>query len=91
MLHNDEWKNLSAAAKILYVIVKSRFNGKNNGHIQVHYSSLVGIKGLSSPSTISKAFRKLETKGWNRRTNLGGLFGRINEYLMTGKFDDYIP
>ena len=90
MLRSQEWKKLGPAAKILYIHLKEKYNGHNNGEIRLYYSELKGIHGLSSPSTISKAFKELEEKGWIKRTKLGGLYRTINEYELTGNFDDYI-
>ena len=53
MLRSPEWKELSPAAKLAYVYLKSKYNGSNNGGVQLHYSELKGIRGLSSSSTIS--------------------------------------
>lgn len=90
LLRVNEWKELSAAAKIIYIYLKAKFNGHNNGQIRLYYSELRGVKGISSPSTISRAFQELEEKEWIRRTNLGGLYRRINEYGLTGRYDDHI-
>lgn len=90
MLRSHEWKMLGPAAKILYIHLKGKYNGHNNGEIRLYYSELKGIKGLSSPSTVSHAFNELEEKGWIKRTKLGGLYRTINEYELTGNFDDYL-
>ena len=90
MLRSQEWKKLSPAAKILYIYVKARYNGTNNGEISLHYSELRDIKGLSSDPTISRAFKELEEKDWIKIINRGGLFRRINEYTLTGRFDVYV-
>ena len=90
MLRSEEWKRLSPAAKILYIQLKGKFNGFNNGEIRLYYSELRDIKGLSSDATISRAFRELEKNGWIERSNRGGLFRRINEYTLTGRFDVYV-
>jgi len=90
MIRSQEWKNLGPAAKILYIHLKGKYNGHNNGEIRLYYSELKGIQGLLSPSTVSKAFKELEEEGWIKRTKLGGLYRTINEYELTGNFDDYI-
>jgi ribosomal protein L28 len=90
ILNLDEWKNLSPSAKILYIHLKARYNGSNNGSIHLHYSELTGIKGLSSHSTISKAFKELLDKAWIKRTRFGGLYRYSNQFELTGRFDDYI-
>jgi hypothetical protein len=89
-LRSTEWKGLSSAAKILYLYLKSKYNGNNNGSIRLYYSELKGIKGLSSDSTISNAFKELEQKEWIKRIKIGGLYRFFNDYELTGKFDDYL-
>lgn len=89
-LKSQEWKELSSAAKLFYIHLKGKYNGNNNGEIRLYYSELKGIKGISSPSTISTANKELEEKGWIKRTKLGGLYRSINEYELTGNFDDYL-
>ena len=88
LLRCQEWKDLSPAAKIIYLYIKAKYNGSNNGQIRLYYSELKGINGLSSPSTISKAFKELEAKGWIERTKIGGCYRYFNEYKLTGKFDE---
>ena len=90
MLRSKEWKDLAPAAKLFYIHLKGKYNGHNNGEIRLHYSELKGIKGISSPSTISTANKELEEKGWIKRTKLGGLYRTINEYELTGNFDEYL-
>ncbi len=90
MLNGPEWMKLSAGAKLLYVYLKNRFNGANNGEIALPYSALKGVRGLSSTSTISKAHKELEREGWVTRKNLGGMFRKINKYELTGKYDGYL-
>lgn len=87
-LRSNEWGELTPAAKLLYIHLKSKYNGSNNGSIRLYYSELKGIKGISSSSTISKARKELEDKGWIKREKLGGLYRYYNEYKLTGKYDD---
>jgi DNA-binding MarR family transcriptional regulator len=90
LLRSQQWKELSPAAKLAYIYIKSKFNGINNGGIRLYYSELKGVKGLSSPSTISRALKELEKKEWIKRTKLGGLYRHFNEFKLTGKYDDHI-
>ena len=90
MLKSKEWKGLSASAKLFYIYLKGKYNGQNNGEIRLYYSELDGVKGLSSPSTKSKAIRELEDKEWIRRTQLGGLYRKSNDFELTGKYDAYL-
>ena len=90
VLHCDEWKQLSPSAKILYICVKAKHNGTNNGNIILHYSELEAVEGLRSPSTVSKAFKELAQKGWITKTSNGGMYRIPNKYGLTGRYDDYI-
>ena len=90
ILRGEEWKKLSPGAKLLYIHIKSKYNGGNNGKIRLYYSELKGNRGLSSPATISKAIKELESNGWILRTQNGGLIRYYNKFKLTGKYDDYI-
>jgi len=89
-LHMTEWKELSGPAKLFYIHLKGKYNGRNNSDINFHYSELKGNKGISSPHTISKAIRELEEKGWIKKTQLGGLFRHVNKFQLTWKYDDHL-
>ncbi len=86
---SQEWKALSGPAKIFYVQLKGRFNGKNNGEIQLPYSSMRGVKGCSSSRTANKAIKELERKGWIERSYEGGLMGNPKLYRITFRYDHY--
>lgn len=83
----DEWKQLSPRAKILYVYLKGKYNGSNNGKIRLYYSELKNITGFKSYFVIAAAFKELESKEWISRTQIGGLYRHFNEYGLTGKYD----
>jgi len=86
----DEWKALSPAAKLIYLYLKGKYSPAINGRIRLYHSELEHIVGLKNPNTRCKAFKELEDKGWIIRTQLGGLYRRVNEYEITGKFDPSI-
>jgi hypothetical protein len=90
MIFCSEWAALSPSSKIIYIQMKGKYNTKNNGSIKLYYSELRKIKGLSGSRTISKGFDELETKDWIRRVKMGGMYGRANEYELTGRFDPAI-
>jgi len=85
----QEWKDLSGAAKILYWHIKGRFNGSNNGRIELPYSAMKGVKGCSARTTIARAANELEKKEWIFRSQRGGLYKRKNLYGFTFKYDNY--
>ena len=85
----QEWKDLSGAAKILYWHIKGRFNGSNNGRIELPYSAMKGVKGCSARTTIARAADKLEKKEWIFRDQRRGLFKRKTLYGLTFIYDHY--
>lgn len=87
LLDCENWANLTPAAKLLYICIKTRYNAHNNGKIKLSYSELKGIKGLSSPSTISKARKELVEKGWIKVKEIGGLYRHYNLYELSWKYD----
>ncbi len=90
VLHSEDWKKLSPRAKVLYLHIKAKHTGTNNGNICLHYSELRTVKGFCSDETISGAFKELERKGWITRTSMGGLRRTPNRYGLTGRYDGYI-
>jgi hypothetical protein len=85
----DEWKNLSSSAKILYIYIKSKYNGSNNGEIKFSYSEIKGVKGCATNRTISRAIKELESNEWICKTKIGGLYRYYNLYKLTFKYDDF--
>lgn len=87
--NSKEWDNLSAAAKILYIHLKGRFNGRNNGDIELPYLSMKGVKGCKSSRTFSNAADELEKKKWIKRSTVGGLYRYKKKYTLTFKYDSF--
>ncbi len=90
MIFGPEWKSLSPGARCLYINLKAKFNGANNGDIKLCYSELMDTAGFRSPKSISSAMQELEGAGWIRRTRYGGLHRFQNRYSLTGQFDDRV-
>lgn len=85
-LKSKEWREeLSSSAKVLYVQLKNKFVGDNNGELCLHYSEL---KGLMSKATAWRAFKQLQDKGWIEKSRQGGLYRFINKFTLTGKYDN---
>jgi len=89
LLKRHEFWDLSPAARDLYLLLKSRYTGANNGTIRLYYSEIKKLKisGLRGDKVISRAFFELEAEGWILRTKIGGLHRFINEYRLSGKHD----
>ncbi len=88
MILGPEWKSLSPGARCLYINLKAKFNGANNGEIKLCYSELKDTAGFRSPKSISAGLKELEGAGWIVRTHFGGLYRFQNLYRLTGRFDD---
>ena len=88
-MRSKEWKGLSGPAKIFYLHLKARFDGGNNGKIELPYSAMKGTKGCSSKETVAKAINELEKKKWIFKTKKGGLFRSPNLYGITFIYDEY--
>ena len=89
LFKSSEWWSFRPAARDIYLLLKAKYNGRNNGNIRLYYSEIRGrrIPGLRSDKAISSAFKELESAGWLERTELGGLYRHLNEYRLTGKHD----
>lgn len=88
-LKQSHWRGLSAAAKIFYLHLKSRYNGSNNGEIRLSYRSMKDVKGCSNPRTIAAAIKELQEKGWIKIEERGGLYRHNNYYKLTFQHDFY--
>ena len=87
IFRSDPWRILSPRAKVLYLTLKAKYNGSNNGDIRLCYSELKTNSGFRSPKSISDAIRELEKGGWVERVKRGGLYRYENRFRLTGKFD----
>lgn len=87
VLEDPEWRGLPPAAKLFYLHLKAKYNGHNNGEIQLTYPELKGNNGLSAPDTISKAQIELIEKEWIVKTGNGGLMKNPNKFELTWKID----
>jgi len=87
ILKDENWRQLSPGAKMLYLFLKAKYNGSNNGQIKLHYSELKDCAGFKNPRSISAAFQELEKKDWIKRSKIGGLHRFTNEYTLTGRYD----
>jgi len=87
MFKCEAWKTLSLRAKIFYLYLKAKYNGQNNGSIELHFSELHGQPGFASRFGFYEAAKELITKEWIERTKPGGLYRNPNTYRLTGKYD----
>ena len=87
IFRSEQWRSLSPRAKVLYLTLKAKYNGANNGDIRLCYRELKDDAGFKSPKSISAALRELEKGEWVERVKRGGLYRYENRFRITGKFD----
>ena len=89
MLKSKEWRvGLSSSAKVLYIHIKYKFVGSNNGLIRLYYSE---INDFMAEGTIARAFKELEVKDWIERLKVGtGKYRWVYDIKLTGKYDRII-
>ncbi len=76
MLRSDAWRSLSGAAVKVYVELRSRYNGGNNGDLSLSMDEAKRLLHLGK-ATVSRAFIELEEKGFIRKTRSGHWYGRL--------------
>lgn len=84
VIAKSEWKCLKTSSKLIYIYLKSNYNGSNNGEITLTYSVL---KEEFSSSTVSVALKELVKFGWVEKARPGGLFRKSTRYKLTLKHD----
>ena len=84
VLSSDKWKELTVYEQVIYIELKSRYNGGNEKEIVLPYSY---FKGRISHNAVWRAFKGLESKGWIEREHRGGLFRYKNIFSLTLRYD----
>lgn len=75
MAHSAAWRSLSGAAVKVYIELRSRYNGHNNGDLSLSYADAARLLGISK-TTIKRAFDELTKKGFVVRMREGHWYGR---------------
>jgi hypothetical protein len=76
MAQCDAWRLLSGAAVKVWVELRSRYNGKNNGSLSLSWDEASRLLGLGK-ATVGRAFAELERKGFIVMTRRGRWYGRL--------------
>lgn len=84
-LWSKEWWSLLSSRQVIYLHLKSKYNGLNNGKIFFSYSE---FEGQMSKTIFYESLDDLENRGWIRRKRKGGKrrFYYLNR--LTGKYDE---
>ncbi len=91
MLRSSAWRSLSGNAVKVYVELRSRYNGGNNGKLTLSLDEGARLLGIGKAS-VQRAFVELEAKGFVVRTRRGQWYGRLaSEWRVTEKGQDGHP
>ena len=85
MWKSQEWRDLSAGAKLVYLGIKYNYVGYNNGKIPFRYAD-----SPVSRRTTCRALKELRFKEWIVVDYVGGEHRYTCYYELTGKYDDWI-
>ncbi|NRP19899.1 hypothetical protein LPJGGPFB_03157 [Ensifer adhaerens] len=70
LLASAAWRSLSVYSKLLYIEIKRRYNGNNNGDISLSHREAQDLMGCSN-KPIPAAFKELEVKGFIKAAERG--------------------
>lgn len=71
-LQEPAWRSLPMGARVLYIAVKSYYNGTNNGELFMSVRDAAALIGCT-PRSAHRWFQELTDKGFLRRTGGGSL------------------
>lgn len=79
------WRSLNGPAVKVFIELRTRFNGRNNGRLHLSLEESKRLLGLGK-STVARALEELEEKGFIKKTRQGQFYGRMaSEYALTEK------
>ena len=92
LIESEAWRWLRPISKAVYIELRRRYNGRNNGRISLSLSEAAHIL-KASKSSISTALKQLETHGFIKLVKKGYFTGRkASEYALTEEqLDGYPP
>ena len=92
LIESEAWRWLRPISKAVYIELKRRYNGLNNGKISLSLSEAAHIL-KASKSSISKGLKQLEAHGFIKLIKKGYFTGRMaSEYALTDEqLDGYPP
>lgn len=72
LIHSPAFRVLGPSAKVLFMQLRTRFKGNNNGNISATLTDLAHLD-WNSPSTLATALFELQAMGFLRKTRSGGI------------------
>lgn len=74
-VQSPAWRSLSGGAVKVWIELRSRFNGGNNGKLSLPFEQACEMLGMSK-TTVGRAFAELEEKGFIVKMRPGQWHGR---------------
>lgn len=88
MARSPAWRSLSGAAVKVFLEIRCRFNGGNNGALTLSLDEAARLLGLGK-ATVARAMEELQEKGFIVKTKQGFWYGRqASEWAVTDKSVD---
>lgn len=72
----EAWRSLSGPAVKVWIELRCRYNGNNNGNLSLSWDEGARLLGLGK-TTVGRAFKELEAKGFIVMTQRGQWYGRM--------------
>ena len=82
MARSPAFRSLSGPAVKLFIELRCRFDGENNGKLHLSYREAAKLLGLGK-ATINRAFDELQDRGFLRKTRQGARQCRLASEWMT--------
>jgi biotin operon repressor len=76
MLHSPAWRSLSGSAVKVFLELRTRFHGANNGRLTLSLDEAARLLGLGK-ATVKRALEELQEKGLVVQTRRGQWYGRL--------------
>lgn len=85
MVHSAAWRNMSGPAIKVWLEIRCRYHGGNNGKLSLSLDEAARLLGIGK-ATVARAFTELEAKGFLTLTRKGQWYGRrASEYATTDR------
>jgi hypothetical protein len=75
LLQSEAWRSLRGNSIKVWLEIRSRFNGGNNGSLSLSLDEGARLLGIGK-ATVSRALKELQTKGFLEMTKQGQWYGR---------------
>lgn len=91
LLNSEAWRTLSGSAVKVFLELRTRFHGANNGKLHLSLEEAAGLLKLGK-ATVQRAFQDLEQRGLVACTKRGQWYGRqASEWAVADKGVDGGP